>query len=223
MSINCFSKIIGIIGGAGPMASSFLYRTILDICQKEYGANDYHEFPQIILISYPFTRGNPDKIRADLALCLAKLKNAGASIVGLACNSFHGYLPQDLNNVEFVHIVNQSVSKAKRLGISRALVLSAQKTIDLKLFEQEGLKCNYPKESDQIEINRIIREVASGVIGIEQRDTLKRIIVSAGPIDGVILACTELPLIHQAFALSHDLPIIDTLEVLARRLIELAR
>src|SRR5271156_811284 len=110
MSAVCFSKTIGIVGGAGPMASSYLYRTILGICQKEYGSNDYHEFPQIILISYPFTRGNPEKIQRDLALCFEKLKNANASIVGLASNSFHGYLP-DLSNVEFVHLVNESVDK----------------------------------------------------------------------------------------------------------------
>ena len=78
-------------------------------------------------------------------------------------------------------------------------------------------------ESDQIEINRIIREVGSGIIFEEQGDTLKRIIANTDSIDGVVLACTELPLVYQAFPLSNDLPIIDTIEILARRLIELAR
>jgi aspartate racemase len=220
MSAVCFSKTIGIIGGAGPMASSYLYRKILDICQREYGANDYHEFPQIILISYPFTRGNPEKIRTDLALCLEKLKKVDATIVGLASHSFHGYLP-DVSGVEFVHLVNESTRKVKSMGISKVLVLSAQKTIDLKLYEQD-LECIYPTKTDQNEIHRIIREIAGGVIRMEQADTLKRIISSADSAQGVILACTELPFAHQANPLSDELPIVDTMEVLARRLIELA-
>jgi len=220
MSAVSFSKTIGIIGGAGPMASSYLYRTILDICQREYGSNDYHEFPQIILISYPFTRGNPEKIRADLALCFEKLKNAGASVVGLASNSFHGYLP-DLINIEFVHLVNESVKKAKSMGISKALILSAQKTIDLKLYEMGGLDCVYPAKKDQDAINDIIHDIASGIVCPEQADTLKKIISSADSVEGVILACTELPLVNQAFPLSDNLPVIDTSRVLAAKLIEL--
>lgn len=219
--VNGFSKTIGIIGGAGPMASAYLYRTILDICQREYGSNDYHEFPQIILISYPFIRGNPEKIRSDLALCVEKLKNAKASLVGLASNSFHGYLP-DLIGIEFVHLVNESVKKAKSIGLSKTLVLSAQKTIDLKLYEKDGLDCVYPAKKDQDAINHIIHEIASGMVNSEQADTLKRIISNAGSVEGVILACTELPLVNQAYPLSDKLPIIDTVQVLAAKLLELA-
>ena len=63
-----FSKTIGIVGGAGPIASSFLYSTILEICQKQYKANDYSDFPEIILVSYPFIRGDQEKTREQIAL-----------------------------------------------------------------------------------------------------------------------------------------------------------
>ena len=217
-----FAKTIGIIGGAGPMASAYLYQIIINICQKNYSSVDYSEFPQIILISYPFIRGNPEKTREDLTSCLTKLKNANASVIGLACNSLHAYLP-DLSGVEFIHLVNQSVQTIHDQGISKVLVLSAQKTIDSKLYEQEGLSCIYPIETNQMEINRIIREVASGIVCNEQTNTLNRIISNAEPIEGIILACTELPLVHHAFPLSTDLPIIDTIEVLARKLVEAAK
>ncbi|HEY5234655.1 MAG TPA: hypothetical protein VIJ14_00635, partial [Rhabdochlamydiaceae bacterium] len=71
------------------MASAFLYNTIIEICQKEYGANDYNGFPEIILESYPFTRGDTEKIRHDISLCFTKLKNAGADLFSIASNSFH--------------------------------------------------------------------------------------------------------------------------------------
>ena len=99
-------KTIGIIGGAGPMASAFLYTSILEICQKQYSANDYNEFPEIVLVSYPFTRGNEEKIREEISLCLSKLKTAGASLFCIASNSFHGFLPE-LPKAGFVNLVTE--------------------------------------------------------------------------------------------------------------------
>ena len=218
-----FSRAIGIVGGAGPMASAFLYKTIIEKCQKEYGANDYNEFPEIILESYPFTRGDSEKIKQDISLCLTKLKNAGADLFSIACNSFHGYLP-DVSSIAFVNLVLESLKEAAHLGVSKALILSAQPTIDLKLYEQTGLKCIYPE--DQKQIQKIIREVAGGEVSQHQAAKLGEIIQSSRlQIDGVVLACTELPLIHQKFPLSmqHNLPIIDTVGVLAKRLLILSQ
>jgi aspartate/glutamate racemase len=205
------------------MASAFLYNTIIEICQKEYGANDYNEFPEIILESYPFTRGDTEKIRHDISLCFTKLKNAGADLFSIASNSFHGFLP-DISSIAFVNLVQESLKEASRLGISRALILSAQPTIDLKLYEQTGLKCIYPEDQNQIQ--KIIHEVAGGEVSNAQAAKLEEIIQSnRSQIDGIIIACTELPLVHRKFPLSKqtDLPIIDTVEVLAKRLLILSQ
>ncbi|HEY5235988.1 MAG TPA: aspartate/glutamate racemase family protein, partial [Rhabdochlamydiaceae bacterium] len=120
--------------------------------------------------------------------------------------------------------VQESLKEASRLGISRALILSAQPTIDLKLYEQTGLKCIYPEDQNQIQ--KIIHEVAGGEVSNAQAAKLEEIIQSnRSQIDGVIIACTELPLVHRKFPLSKqtDLPIIDTVEVLAKRLLILSQ
>lgn len=215
-----FSRAIGIVGGAGPVASALLYNTIIEICQKEYGANDYNEFPEIILESYPFTRGDREKIRHDISLCFKKLKSAGAELFSIASNSFHGFLP-DVSSFAFVNLVQEGLQEASRLGISKALILAAQPTIDLKLYEQTGLQCIYPEDQNQIQ--KIIREVAGGEVSQQQAEKLAEIIRGL-EIDGVIIACTELPLIHRKFPLSkHGLPVIDTVDVLAKRLLILSR
>ncbi|MFZ4099914.1 MAG: aspartate/glutamate racemase family protein [Chlamydiia bacterium] len=221
MSSERFRKTIGIVGGAGPMASAYLYQTILRVCQKEYDSNDYNEFPQIVLISYPFARGNPDKIQSDLADCVKKLQQAQAGVVGLACNSFHGHLP-DLSGVEFVHLIHESINQALSSGIRKALILSAPKTIDMGLYEGRGVECIYPSESDQAKVTGIIREIANGRVCQEQADILKQVILNSGFTEGVILACTELPLVHLAYPLSDGRPVIDTVEVLARSLVRAA-
>jgi aspartate racemase len=221
-----FSKVIGIVGGAGPMASNFLYKTILEICQKRYGANDYKDFPEIILVSYPFSRA---KVQQEISLCFSKLKAAGADIFCIASNSFHGFLP-DTSSLMFVNLVKEGLQEACTQNISKALILAAQGTIDLKLYEQNRLQCIYPSKEEQLQINRIIREVAGGIINVDQATALKTIISASykqAPCDGIILACTELPLVHQRFPLFQakdcpSIPVIDTVETLAKKLVELA-
>ena len=224
MKKTSFSKVIGIVGGAGPMASACLYSTIIELCQKQYDSHDYNEFPEIILESYPFVRGDGKKIQEDILLCFEKLKSAGAELFCIASNSFHAYLP-DVSSLTFVNLVSESLQEATT--ISKALVLGSQVTIDLKLYEQSDLLCCYPPEKEQKLIQKIIREVAGGVIERKQSSALREIIQRLqGQLlfDGVIIACTELPLIHRKFSLSdkEELLIIDTVEVLAKRLLDLA-
>jgi aspartate racemase len=219
-----FSKAIGIVGGAGPMASCFLYKRLIELCQEQFGANDYNEFPEIILESYPFIRGNKERLTHDIALCLKKLQSAGAALFCVASHSFHGFLP-NLSSIEFVHLVNETLQEASRCHISKALILAAQPTIDMKLYEKDGLPCYYPDERNQGIVKKIIREVAGGMITQEQATQLKNIIQSLQhkeQLDGVILACTELPLIHRQVSLDAGIPVIDSVSVLAHKLLILA-
>ncbi len=209
------------------MASSFLYNAIIEICQKQYGANDYDDFPEIILESYPFVRGDQERIRQDISLCFSKLKNAGAELFCVASNSFHGFLPE-ISQIRFVNLILESLEEASRCKVSKALILGAQTTIDLRLYEQGRILCVYPSEEEQKYIQKIIREVAGGSILVHQAVKLGSIIKTFQEkflVDGVIIACTELPLIHREFPLSEsvDLPILDTVEVLAKRLLVLSQ
>lgn len=222
-----FFKPIGIVGGAGPVASAFLYTTIIELCQKQYGSNDYDEFPEIILDSYPFIRGNPDKVQQDLAFCFKKLKKAGAELISLASNSLHAFLP-DVSQIAFVNLIVESFQEAKRCSISKALILSSQATIDLKLYEHIGLQCTYPSIEDQKQIQKMIRKIAVGIVTENQGKKLKEIIELSKQdpaINGVLIACTELPLIYRKFLLStwESLTVIDTLEILAKRLLLLSQ
>jgi aspartate racemase len=217
--VKKFEKTIGIVGGAGPVASAFLYRVILEACQKRFGSNDYCDFPEIIIVSYPFIR-EADKIKRDLSICFDKLKKAGASIFCIACNTFHAFLP-NVSDMHFVHLIQEGLKAAYTLNIRRGLVLASQRTIASKLYEQGSMECIYPSQEDQEKVQQMIREVTGGTAGKEQADILKAIIAKHS-VDGVILACTELPVIHRAFPLTDRLPIVDTVEVLANTLVSLA-
>lgn len=219
-----FSKVIGIVGGAGPAASAFLYTTLIEICQSQYDSNDYNEFPEIIIESYPFTRGDGKKIQEDISLCFEKLKRAGAELLCIASNSFHGYLP-DVSSISFVSLISENLKEVS--FCNKALVLGSQVTIDLKLYEQSNLKCCYPPEKDQKVIQKLIREIAGGVVERAQSNAIREIIQRLKGqfcFDAVIIGCTELPILHRRFSLSdsEELRVIDTVKVLAKKLVTLA-
>src|SRR5689334_14199037 len=139
-----FGKAIGIVGGAGPAASAFLYRKLIELCQRE-GAHDYHEFPEIIIESFPFVRRDEEKIQRDLALCFEKLQRAGAELGCIASHSFHRFVIP--STISFVSLVEESLKEVQRF--SKVLVLAAQKTIDCKLYESKGVEIFYPPKPFQ--------------------------------------------------------------------------
>ena len=138
-----FPKTIGIIGGAGPMASAFLYSLILRTCQEVYHANDYNEFPEIILISYPFTRGNKEAIQQELTSCFSRLAQAGAQLTCIASHSFHGLLPEGPLPLGFVNLIDEGLVEASRMGLAKVLILAAPLTIQMKLYERSLIQCVY--------------------------------------------------------------------------------
>ncbi|MCX6991439.1 MAG: aspartate/glutamate racemase family protein [Chlamydiae bacterium] len=219
-----FSKTIGIIGGAGPMASAFLYSSIVSLCQKLYSANDYNEFPEITLISYPFTRGKKDVIQQELLNCFSRLTNA--DYVCIASHSFHGFLPEGPLPHGFISLVDEGLKASRHLGITRALILGAPLTIYMKLYEKSNIECVYPKEADQQIVNEIIREIAGGRIDVDQSKRLSEIIERTSlslEFDGIIIGCTELPLALTKEAIAQKLPIVDPIQALSTRLISLVR
>ncbi len=221
-----FSKTIGIVGGAGPMASAFLYSSILRTCQNAYHANDYNEFPEIILISYPFTRGNKEAIQQELAGCFSRLDAAGSELLCIASHSFHGLLPETPLPHGFINLVDEGLAEASRLGFRKALILAAPLTISMKLYEKSQIQCVYPSAEDQQIVNKIIREIAGGRIEVDQSERLRDVIVKTSkitPFDGVIIACTELPLALAKASIVQDFSIVDTMQVFSARLVSLAR
>jgi len=68
-----------------------------------------------------------------------------------------------------------------------------------------------PSEPEQDEVNRIVFEEL--VIGVRREESKRRLlsIIGSYPVDGVILGCTELPLILGQG--DSELPLLDTVDI----------
>src|SRR5882762_75747 len=106
-------KIIGIVGGMGPQAGADL----LDRISRATNATRDQQHRSVVLMSFPkhiadrtaFMEGavheNPG---FSIAEVIGRLENAGAKVVGIACNSSH--IPAIYNTVlDELHRMNSNV------------------------------------------------------------------------------------------------------------------
>src|ERR1700722_4519650 len=87
---------IGIIGGAGPLASALLYQKLLEACYIK----EAKSMPEIVLLNYPFTRCLSQSeeqahyaiTRSELQYCIDQLAAYGVEQAVIACNTLHLFL-----------------------------------------------------------------------------------------------------------------------------------
>lgn len=223
-------KIIGIIGGMGPQASLALYELLILRAQKQYGAINNDDYPEIIIDSVPvpdFISNQQQQEQAAMMLeeRVKKLTNFGVNYITIACNTASVLVEQlqKLTTVPFVSIVDVVGSTIKR-GHSPALLLGSPMLLRFglyqKILEKRHMSYVAPEVADQNRLEHIIRSVIRG----DDRNNLQEKIVllvnkyriNIG-IKSVVLGCTELPLI---FPTDYPLPIYNSLSILADSLLK---
>src|SRR5436853_459051 len=94
---------IGILGGMGPEASVYMYKTLIELSVKHFGAKNNDDFPEIILHSIPVpdfisntrSKNTALKMLMDSVMDFNKLN---ISCLSIACNTAH-LLLSDLQKV----------------------------------------------------------------------------------------------------------------------------
>lgn len=79
---NLNQKTIGIVGGAGPMASCLLNQLVVENLQNKYGCKSDEDFPTIINYSFPFSpmmstkesESNFTRVQSELGQVIGVLK-----------------------------------------------------------------------------------------------------------------------------------------------------
>lgn len=229
-------KKIGIIGGADPAASCLLYRKIISICLKRDDCKDGEDFPEIVIINYPFahimqtTQANRLKTVAinQVQYCVDKLEAHGVDLLAMACNTYHALFKHvTMNKQKLVHIADSAIEHAKAQGYKRLLILGTDMTIKSNVYNDETVELVVPNNNDQVLVDAVIEKVQQGKYSEAEAKTLNTIINNAYQekiFDAVVLACTDLPALHEQFPLQQKIGdkrivIIDTLETLAQELV----
>lgn len=224
-------KMLGIIGGAGPMASCQLYKLIIEECQKNYKCKTDQDFPNMTILNYPFanmlTSGATIKnhlfLEKQLKSCIDQLINQKMDIITIACNTLHVFLPKITipSSSKIIHITQEVSKFAEETNLKKILILATPTTIKYNLYKNSNIKFLHPNEKEQIIINKIISNILAGKITIKDRNLLKNIIKNYD-IDGIILGCTELTLLNEKYSINIDssFKILDSLKILAKAIVK---
>lgn len=199
---------IGILGGMGPEASSYLYRTLIEQSIDQYHASDNVDFPEIVLHSIPVPDFISDALQRDAALVMLKqrverLDSMDLNCLCIACNTVHMLLPelQGLSSAPFVSMIDEVADRVALAGHDSVAVLGTPSTIRYGLYrdalEVRGVMAVEPDELGLQVCERAIRHVLAG--RVEASDAtdlagLADLMVLQGA-QGVVLGCTELPLV----------------------------
>ncbi|NBV42405.1 amino acid racemase [bacterium] len=205
---------IGILGGLGPFATMPLIETILNETKRKGAVRD-QDFPDMTIemaCSTPdrtvFLKGKSDNDPAPVLIsAMHRLEAAGCRVIGMACNTAHGFWSElaaaASPNTQLVHIVDATVKKLLELQAKSVLLLATDSTIELDLYagvRAAGMALITPRLGSELqnEVMSIIFGSNGLKAGFKGQDLTRRIIevITQFPqIDAIISGCTELPLI----------------------------
>lgn len=220
--------VIGILGGISAASTAEYY---LRIIKKSFTLRKDHYYPEIVIYSLDFQtftdlENGPDrKAHVDYVVAgLAALERAGAEFALLAANSVHSIFDalQKRTRLPLISIVETAAEHARERGMKKVLLLGIKHTMNAdfypRAFRKAGISVVTPNRAEKDEIERIIfDELALNVFRKASRERLLDILARRR-VDGVILGCTELPLILKQAQC--PVPLIDTLDLHAKAALE---
>ncbi|WP_296011896.1 amino acid racemase [uncultured Adlercreutzia sp.] len=226
------ARLVGVLGGAGPGATAyFLQRLVARTearCDQEHirtlAFNDTAIPDRTDFLLGRSARSPLDALVEDGQLLAA----CGCDLLALPCNTAHSFFDELQRQVPVpvVHMVRETVERARALGVRRLGVLGTLGTVASRVYaaeaERAGLECAYPGPATQHEVSRIIFDEVKAGRAVDPA-TLERLTASLEALgcDAAVLACTELSLAFgQATRTATTIPVVDALDVLADAVIE---
>jgi len=202
-------KKIGILGGLGPESTLDYYRGIVDAFRKGRGGI---AGPEMVIYSADVGEvlGMVEAKRWDelidwLLERIRALQRAGAEFAAISANTPHIVFDQvqARSPIPLLSIVDETCRRAGSLGMKRVGLMGTRFTMQSdfyqKTFRTAGISVVVPK-ADEIEQihNRLMTEIELGIIKDSTREELLAIagrMRDEDSIEGLILGCTELPMI----------------------------
>lgn len=218
-------KILGVIGGMGPLATQLFYGRIIENTEAH---KDQEHLNMIILnhASMPdrteaILKGNTDQLYSKLLEDARLLESMGADQIAVPCNTSHYFLDRIQEEIAtpIIHMIRETVTSLgedkKKVGI-----LATDGTIRTGLYQQEihkkGMEPVIPSEEIQRKVMALIYDGVKdgGPLSPGDFNVVEREMQHLG-CDRVILACTELSVLKERFGLGDFY--LDAMSVLVER------
>jgi aspartate racemase len=219
-------KHIGIVAVSAEGAA-LCYREIASEAAAELGE---HNHPQMSVHTHPLAEymvgvraGDWQKVAGLILDSAVKLHAVGADFLILPDNTTHQAWPHfaDRSPLPWLHIARVVAAEATARGLRHLGVLGTRYLCEGPVYRQAlgeaGLECTVPAAPEIAKIDEIIyRELVYGKFLQGSRGYLLHAVhkLAEGGCDGVIMACTEIPLILEER--DSPVPLLDSTLLLAR-------
>ena len=227
-------KTIGLIGGMSWESSLEYYRFINQMIKEKLGephscksimySVDFAEFEKLQ------HKGEWKLLTNKMVDITKKLEKAGADLVLICTNTMHKMASdvQDSIKIPLLHIADAVAEAIKANNLNKVGLLGTKFTMEQdfykgRLKENYGIDVVIPNEEErEIVHNVIYNELISGIIKEESRQKFKKIIINLkkNSAEGVILGCTEIPLLIKNK--DTDIPVFNTMMIHAKKAVAMA-
>ncbi len=218
------TKIIGVIGGMGPLATVDLYRKIVEHtdadCDQAHVRTIIDSNTNIPDRTAALLSGGESPVR-ELRESVRLLEQAGAQVLVMPCHTAHCFYDdvQGSASVPVLNMIELTVQELKRQGARRVGLLATdgavQSGIYQRHFDGSGIELLLPAADGQAALmDMIYAGVKAGCGSFNTaavRAALDRLMENGA--QTLILGCTELPPAFEMYDL--DYPNIDPTLILA--------
>ncbi|KFN03743.1 amino acid racemase [Bacillus clarus] len=193
--------MIGILAGMGPKSTGPFVDTVVEQCQKIYGAKHDMDFPHMMIYSCPtpFYMDCPidhEAMKKAIIKGAQKLESTGVNFIAMPCNTAHLYFEelQRSISIPILNMVDETLNAIPD-GTKRVALLATEATVQSGIYEdgisKRGIEYVH-KDEWQTTINRTITNIKSGQI--EEARALWHTLISQlkDETDTAIIACTDL-------------------------------
>jgi len=228
-------KIIGLIGGMSWESSLEYYRIINELIKNKLGG--LHS-GRIIMYSLDFdeiekmqSEGKWEELTRKMIYCAKVLEKAGAEMILICTNTMH-IMAEDVNNninIPLIHIADSTAEKIKEMNLHKVGLLGTKYTMEQDFYKGR-LKRKYdidviiPNSEDDIKIinDVIFQELCLGEINESSKMRYLEVIekLKKRGAEGIILGCTEIPLLIKQYDV--EIPLFDTMTIHAESAVNYA-
>lgn len=227
-------KTIGLIGGMSWESTREYYRVINETVKDRLGG---HHSAELVIYSIDFANLSDLPAHDDwagvtrlLTDAARRVAAAGADFFLLGANTVHRVADEigSSAGIPLLHIADATADAVKKQGLRKVALLGTRFTMEQgfyreRLQERHGLEVITPEKEERDLIHDVIfNELSMGVFRESSREAYRRIMAALASrgAQGIILGCTEIPLlVTQADA---DVPLFDTTTLHARTAVDWA-
>jgi aspartate racemase len=226
-------KTIGIVGGTTWVSTVDYYKMFNQKVSQALGRN---HSARVILYSVDFqdvmtfkAEGREDALKKMILDAANKLEYSGADCLLLGANTIHmmANFIQERVSIPLIHIAEETAKVIAAQGLKKVALLGTKVTMEKDFYRNKLAEFNIetiiPGYDDREFINRsIFEEFSKEIFSDETRSEYTRIISDMEKLgaEGIILGCTEIPLLLEQK--DFDIPLFNTTEIHADAAVKFA-